>query len=190
MLHRGNEDDKATRILRPCFLMALGSPRDDNGKQYEYLQDSAIQQSVPDAAAFDGLHCVLCNYSCLINSSSERTRTEKPHAPHFDCRKTTSFCTTGFRIKSYSLNSIHHSFGRATSRRNEANRRPLSNCSNTLAKKSHQERSFVSARFQAIRCLEPVFLLASPPSGDQPSRQFRPLRPLRQCCCWTAEETC
>jgi len=48
MLHRGNEDDKATRILRPCFLMALGSPRDDNGKQYEYLQDSAIQQSVPD----------------------------------------------------------------------------------------------------------------------------------------------
>jgi hypothetical protein len=123
--------------------------------------------------------CAISRDRSILQLSAPRT--EKPHAPHFDFRKKTSFCTTGFRIKSYSLNSIHHSFGRATSHRNEANRRPLSNCRNTLAKKSHQEHSFISARFQAIRHPKPVFLLASARSGDRLSRHFRPLRQL-PCC--------
>ena len=117
--------------------------------------------------AVDELHCVLCNFSCSINSSSERTRTEKPHAPHFDCRKKTSFCTTGFRVKSCSLNSIHHSFGRAPSSPNEASRRALLNCRNTLAKRSHRERSFVYARFQTITLLQPPFLLVCTPSSNR-----------------------
>ena len=111
------------------------------------------------------LHCVLCNFSCSINSSTERTWTEKPHAPHFDCRKKTSFCTTGFRLKSYSSNSIRHTFGQTNSRRSEANRRALSgNCRNILAKKISPGTFIVSARFQAITRLQPVFLLARAPS--------------------------
>ena len=72
------------------------------------FNSARLAYSVSYAAAFEGPHWVLCNFSCSINSSSERTRTEKPHA----CRKKTSLCTRGFRVKSYSLNPIHYSFGR------------------------------------------------------------------------------
>jgi hypothetical protein len=48
------------------------------------------------AAAFDGLHCVRCNFSCSTNSSTERTRIEKPQAVHFDCRTKASLCTHKF----------------------------------------------------------------------------------------------
>jgi hypothetical protein len=39
---------------------------------------------------------------------------------HFDCRKKTSLCTTGFRVKSYSLNSIGRSFDQSARRRRGA----------------------------------------------------------------------
>src|SRR5580700_10847657 len=105
--------------------VAPGRRRDDHHEQCEYLYNSAIQHSASHAlasyaAAFDGLHCVRCNSSCSTNSSTERTRIEKPQEVHFDCRKKTSLCTTGFRVKSYSLNSIGHSFGQSAGRRSGA----------------------------------------------------------------------
>ena len=51
-----------------------------------------------------------CLAFAWLYSSIERARIEKPHEAHFDSRKNTSFCTTGFRVKSYSLDSIQHSF--------------------------------------------------------------------------------
>ena len=99
--------------------------RDDHHEQCQYpLQFCNSTQCLSClasyAAAFDGLHCVRCNFSCSTNSSTERTRIEKPQAVHFDCRKKTSHCTTGFRVKSYSLNSIGHSFGQRAGRRSGA----------------------------------------------------------------------
>jgi hypothetical protein len=45
------------------------------------------------------LQCRRCNASCSTNSSIERARIEKPQE-HFDSRKKTWFCTTGFLLKS------------------------------------------------------------------------------------------
>src|SRR6202008_1532670 len=61
------------------------------------------------AAATDQLHWVRCSFSCLTTSSIDRVRTEKPQKAHFDSTKKTWFRTTGFRLNSYSSNSILHS---------------------------------------------------------------------------------
>jgi hypothetical protein len=56
------------------------------------------------------LHCVRCNSSNSINSSIDCARIERLQNTHFDSRRNISFCTTGFRIKSDSSNSILQSF--------------------------------------------------------------------------------
>src|ERR1700674_481446 len=53
-----------------------------------------------------GLHCVRCNSSNSTNSLIDGARIEKLQDTHFDSKKNISFCTTGFRMKSDSANSI------------------------------------------------------------------------------------
>src|ERR1700758_5350181 len=122
------------------------------------------------ATESDGLHCVLCSFSCSINSSTERTRIEEPQAVHLDCRKKTSFCTTGFRVKSNSLNSIHHSFGRHfASYRSEsppALEVPQYPCQEDFIGDVHSSLHV----FKRLRDSKPVVLLPSARSGNRLSR--------------------
>jgi hypothetical protein len=67
---------------------------DDHHEQCQNLCTFAIQRITSQclashAAAFQGLHSVRCNTSCSTNSSTERTRIEKPQVVHLDCRKKT-----------------------------------------------------------------------------------------------------
>jgi hypothetical protein len=115
------------------------------------------------AAAFDGLHCVRCNCSCSTNSSTERTRIEKPQEVHFDCRKKTSLCTTGFRVKSYSLNSIGQSAGRRSGADLSASVRRLVLAialTQYTCQKCGSRNSFPSHLSQAIRVRLPLVFCA------------------------------